>query len=53
MTRREILPHGIIDTRPTPENGCDGVSFDIEIYSFLKVVRLMRLRAAPPSTKTW
>jgi hypothetical protein len=31
----------------------DGWSFPIGIYSFLKVARLMRLRAAPPSIKTW
>jgi hypothetical protein len=42
-----------MDPRPTPENGCEGSSFDIGIYSFLKAMRLMRLSAAPPSTKTW
>jgi hypothetical protein len=42
-----------MEPRPTLENGCEGASFDIEIYSFLKIVRLMRLRAAPSSTRTW
>jgi hypothetical protein len=48
-----MQPHGITDTRPTPENGRDGWSFPIGICSILKVARLMRLRAAPPSIKTW
>jgi hypothetical protein len=42
-----------MDHGPTPENGREGASFDIRICSFLKAVRLMRLRAAPPSTKMW
>jgi hypothetical protein len=50
---REMQPRGITDTGPTPENGCDGWSFPIGICSILKAVRLMRLRAAPPSIKTW
>jgi hypothetical protein len=53
LTGREMLPCDITDTGPTPENGHDGASFDIEICSFLKAMRLMRLRAAPPSTRTW
>jgi hypothetical protein len=48
-----MLLHGIMEPGPTLENGCEGASFDIGIYSFLKIVRLMRLRAAPPSTRTW
>jgi hypothetical protein len=51
VTGREIQPHGINDTKPTPENGCEGYSFDIGICSFLKLERLMRLRAAPPSIR--
>jgi hypothetical protein len=47
VTGREIQPHGITDTRPTLENGHEGWSFVIRIYSFLKDVRLIRLSAAP------
>jgi hypothetical protein len=49
---REIQPRGITDTGPTPENGRDGWSFPIDICSFLKATRLMRLRVAPPSIRT-
>jgi hypothetical protein len=48
-----MLLCSITDPRPTLENGREGVSFDNEIYNFLKATRLMRLRAAPPSTRTW
>jgi hypothetical protein len=48
-----MLPCGTTSTGPTPENGQDGVRFDIEICSFLKAVRLMRLSVAPPSIKKW
>jgi hypothetical protein len=37
---------------PTPKNGREGESLDMGICSFWKVVRLMRLRAAPPSIRT-
>jgi hypothetical protein len=53
VTRREIHPRSITDTGPTLENGREGWSFDIRICSFLKVVRLMRLRATPQSIRTW
>jgi hypothetical protein len=53
VTGREMQPSSVTDTGPTPENGRDGWSFSIGIYSFLKATRLMRLRAAPPSIKTW
>jgi hypothetical protein len=53
VTGREMQPRGVTNTRPTSENGCDGWSFLIGIYSFLKAARLMRLRAAPPSIKIW
>jgi hypothetical protein len=53
VTEREMQPRGVTDTGPTPENGRDGWIFPIGICSFLKVARLMRLRAAPPSIKTW
>jgi hypothetical protein len=52
MTGREIQSCGITDTRPTLENGRDDWSFPIEIYSFLKAARLMRLSTTPPSIKT-
>jgi hypothetical protein len=48
-----MQPRDVTDTGPTPENGRNGWSFSIGIYSFLKAARLMRLRAAPPSIKTW
>jgi hypothetical protein len=48
-----MQPRGVTDTGPTPENGRDGWSFPIGICSFLKAARLMRLRTAPPSIKTW
>jgi hypothetical protein len=41
------------DSKPTPENGHEGVGLEIKICSFLKAARLMRLRAAPPSTRIW
>jgi hypothetical protein len=53
MTGREMQLHGMTNTGPTPENSCDGWSFPIRIYSFLKAARLMRLSAAPQSIKTW
>jgi hypothetical protein len=53
VTGREMQPRGVTDTRPAPENGYDSWSFPIGICSFLKAARLMRLRAAPPSIKTW
>jgi hypothetical protein len=53
VTQREMLPRGMIYPRPTPENGCEGESLDMGNYSFWKTVRLMRLRAAPPSIWTW
>jgi hypothetical protein len=53
VTGREIHPHGITDTGPTPENGRVGWSFNVRIYRFLKAMRLMKLRATPPSIKTW
>jgi hypothetical protein len=53
VIRREIQLRGINDTGPTPENGRDGWSLDIGICSFMKAARLMRLRAAPPSIRTW
>jgi hypothetical protein len=52
VTGREMQPRDITDTRPTPESGRDSWSFPIGICSFLKAIRLMRLRAAPPSIKT-
>jgi hypothetical protein len=36
VTKREMQPHGITGTVPTPENGRDGWSFPIRICSFLK-----------------
>jgi hypothetical protein len=53
MTVREIQPCAITDTEPTLENGSEDWSFNIGICSFLKAVRLIRLRAAPPSIRTW
>jgi hypothetical protein len=53
VTRREIQPHGITGTEPTPENGRDVWSFHIGICSFLKAAKLMRFSAAPPSIRTW
>jgi hypothetical protein len=46
-----MLPHSIMDPGPTPGNRCEGASFNIKFSSCLKVVRLMRLRVAPPSTR--
>jgi hypothetical protein len=43
----------MMDPRPTPENGREGESLDVGIYSFWKAMRLMRLRAAPPSISMW
>jgi hypothetical protein len=51
VTAREIHPHSITDTRPTLENGSEGWSFSVSIYSFLKAARLMRLGVTPPSIK--
>jgi hypothetical protein len=53
VTGREMQPRGITDTWPTPENRCDGWSFAIGICSFLVGSRLLRLRAAHPSIRTW
>jgi hypothetical protein len=46
-----MLPCGMMEPEPTPENGCEGESLDMGIYSFWKAVRLMRLRVALPSIK--
>jgi hypothetical protein len=48
-----MLPHRMMEPRPTPKNGREGVSLDMGIYSFWIAARLMRLRAAPPSIRTW
>jgi hypothetical protein len=53
VTGREIHLRGMTGTRPTPENGRDGWSFDIGICSFLKPVKLIRFNARPPSIRTW
>jgi hypothetical protein len=53
VTGREIHLHRIIGTRPTPENGRDGWSFDIGIYNFLKAAKVIRFSVAPPSIRTW
>jgi hypothetical protein len=53
VTGREMQLRGITATRPTPENGRDNFRFPIGICSFLKVVKLLRLRATPPSIRTW
>jgi hypothetical protein len=45
--QREMQPRGVTETGPTPKNGRDSCSFPIGICSFLKAIRLMRLRAAP------
>jgi hypothetical protein len=47
-----MQPRGINNTGPTPENGCDGCSFPIGIYSFLKAARLTRLSVTPLLIKT-
>jgi hypothetical protein len=52
VTGREIQPRDITGTGPTPENGHDGLNFDIGICSFLKAAKLMRFSAAPPSIRT-
>jgi hypothetical protein len=48
-----MLPHGMMEPGPKPKNGHEGESLDMEIYSFWKTVRLMRLRAVPPSIRMW
>jgi hypothetical protein len=48
-----MQPRSITDIGPTPENGCEGASFEIRIYNFLKAAKLMRLMAAPLSIKMW
>jgi hypothetical protein len=48
-----MLPRGIKDPRPNLENEHDRMSLDIRICSFFKAARLVRLRAATPSTRTW
>jgi hypothetical protein len=53
VTEREMLPCGMMEPRPTPQNGHEGESQDMGICSFWKVVRLMRLRASPPSIMMW
>jgi hypothetical protein len=53
LTRREIQPRAITEIEPTPENGHDGWSFDISIYSFLKTDKLIRFSVAPPLIRTW
>jgi hypothetical protein len=51
VTGREIQSYGTTGTGLTLENGCDGWSFDIGIYNFLKAAKLMRLNAASPSIR--
>jgi hypothetical protein len=46
-----MLPCGMIELGPTPENGCEGVSLDMGIYNFWKATRLIKLRDAPPSIR--
>jgi hypothetical protein len=53
VTGREIQLPGIIRTGPTLENERDGWSFDIGIYSFLKVAKLIKFSIAPQSIRTW
>jgi hypothetical protein len=53
VIEREIHPHGMIGTGSTSENRCDGWSFNIGIFSFLKATKLIRFSAAPPSIKMW
>jgi hypothetical protein len=53
VTGWKILLHGPMEAEATPKNGCEGESLDMEICSFCKVARLMRLRAALPSMRTW
>jgi hypothetical protein len=53
VTGWEMLPRGMIEPGPTLENGREGASLDIGICNFCKAPRLMRLRVAPPSTRTW
>jgi hypothetical protein len=53
VTGRKMQPRSVTVTGPTPDNGRDSWSLPIGIYNFLKAARLMRLRAAPPSIKTW
>jgi hypothetical protein len=48
-----MLPCRMMEPRPTQENGREGASLDIGIYSFWKATRLMRLKAAPPLTRMW
>jgi hypothetical protein len=48
-----MLPHGMMEPRPTLENEREGASLDIGLWSFSKATRLMRLRATLPSTRTW
>jgi hypothetical protein len=48
-----MLPRGMIESGPTPKNGREGVSLDMGICSFWKALRMMRLRAALPSIRTW
>jgi hypothetical protein len=53
ITRREILPCEMMEPEPTPENGREGESLDMEICNFWKAARLMRLKTAPPSIRMW
>jgi hypothetical protein len=48
-----MLPRGMMELGPTPKNGREGVSLDMEIRNFWKAARLMRLRAAPPLISMW
>jgi hypothetical protein len=48
-----MLPHGMMVSKPTPKSGREGASLDIGICGFWKAARLIRLRAASPSTRTW
>jgi hypothetical protein len=53
VTGSEIYPRRMTGTGPTPENGRNGWSFDIGIYSFLKAAKLIRFSTAPPLIRMW
>jgi hypothetical protein len=53
VTGREMHLHGMTGTGPTHENGCDGWSFDIGIYRFLKAAKLIRFSVVPSSIRIW
>jgi hypothetical protein len=48
-----MLPHGMMDPGPTPKNGREEESLDMEICIFCKAAKLMRLRATLPSIRMW